>query len=523
MHLQIFKENFQRGFSPKYFFIAVVYFSLSFIGILHHEIWLDEAHHFLLARDSGSIAELIYNARYDGHPLLWNFMLYALTRFTHDPFYMQLFHILISLSAVIVFLRNAPFTDFFKVPFVFGYFMFYEYNIISRNYSLGVLFLFTSCTLLCSAKKKYTAILVFLLLLSYTHLFSLFCAVSIFIVTVISYRFDSKKKISRLKFRIACTVFVFAVLFILWSIIPPPDHFLHQYDTDPYLSFKRIGKAFSLFFKGMYHFPNFFKYHFWNTNLLVDISKNLSVIPSVICFLIPFILFHNKPLSLLVFYLSSITIALFIFWSPIIAGVRYFGYITLLLITSLWLSKYSPEKNTLFPEKIYLKLKRFNSRFKVSIMYSILFIQFFSSLIVYSLDLSKPFSEGKEVAEYLVEKNYAQDNIVVSHQSSAPPISAYLNKKLFYAEANEFGSFCKWNTHPFVIDKEELISRLKKSNFQKSILVLNDSLFQDFGDSSLPVYSDAQLKIFYLAKFDKGIMKSENYRLYEVRKEVEKN
>src|SRR5207237_1783887 len=131
----IFQKNFKPSFPPVYYFIAAVYFALSLVGILHHEIWLDEMHHFLLARDSRNISELIFNARYDGHPLLWDSVLLLLTRFTHDPFYMQLLHIIISLAMVIAFLRNSPFTLMFKLFFVFGYFMFYEYNIISRNYS----------------------------------------------------------------------------------------------------------------------------------------------------------------------------------------------------------------------------------------------------------------------------------------------------------------------------------------------------------------------------------------------------
>lgn len=34
--------------------LTLVYFVISLIGIQHHELWLDESHHWLLARDSGS-------------------------------------------------------------------------------------------------------------------------------------------------------------------------------------------------------------------------------------------------------------------------------------------------------------------------------------------------------------------------------------------------------------------------------------------------------------------------------------
>src|SRR6185436_17354560 len=134
--MQLYTKDFKPAFPLHYVFIAAIYFALSLIGILHHEAWLDETHHFLLARDSNSLRELAYNAHYDGHPLLWNIMLFAITRFTPNLFYMQLLHIFIALTAVIIFLRNAPFHDLFKILFVFGYFMLYEYNIISRNYAI---------------------------------------------------------------------------------------------------------------------------------------------------------------------------------------------------------------------------------------------------------------------------------------------------------------------------------------------------------------------------------------------------
>src|SRR5690349_8080021 len=69
--------------------VMLAFGTLSLQGVYHHEIWLDEAHHWLLARDSDSFSNLVYHARYDGHPLLWNLILFALTRFTYDPFWMQ--------------------------------------------------------------------------------------------------------------------------------------------------------------------------------------------------------------------------------------------------------------------------------------------------------------------------------------------------------------------------------------------------------------------------------------------------
>lgn len=517
--MRIFSDSHHPAFPIRYWAICIFYFILSLVGILHHEIWLDEMHHFLLAKDSDSIRELAFNARYDGHPLLWDSMLFFLTRFTHNPFYMQLLHILIALAAVIIFLRNSPFTDLFKILFVFGYFMLFEYNVISRNYAVSILLLFICCSLICTKKRNYTALVIALLVLSYTHLFSLICSVSIFIVTISLYVKDNEKKIQKSGFLFLCIAYLLVTVFMLWSIVPPADHILLSYDTTPYLSFKRIGKAFSIFFKGLYHLPDFTKYNFWNTNLFVDVSKNMSIVPSVFCFIIPLFIFFDKPQSLLVFYLSAIGIAAFIFWSPILAGVRYFGFIFLLFILALWLSYFFPDASPdKLPANLTFRMRQLNQRIKIPFVYSILFLQLFSSVIAYSLDIIRPFSEGKAVAEYLKEKKLTGKTIVVNFQSSGPPISGYLDQKVYYPETGELGSFCKWNVNPKRMNKNKLISRIKKINAKDFILILNDSMLNVSHDFKEPVYADDELKIFLLSSFQQGIMRTENYRLYEVRK-----
>src|SRR5215204_4993221 len=88
-----------------------LFFILTLTGILRHELWLDEAQHFLIARDSGSLPELFRNMRYDGHVQLWNYLLFFIVHYiSADPLAMQLLHLLIINAAVLLFLRFAPFS-----------------------------------------------------------------------------------------------------------------------------------------------------------------------------------------------------------------------------------------------------------------------------------------------------------------------------------------------------------------------------------------------------------------------------
>lgn len=517
--MKLFVDKQTSSFTIGYAFIVLIYFGLSLFGVLHHEVWLDEAHHWLLARDSSTIKELIFNARYDGHPLLWNILLFIITRFTHEVFFMQLLNIIFSSIAIIIFLKKAPFNYLFKFLFVFGYFIFYEYNIISRNYSISFLFLMISVSLICERQKIYPLIFISLLVLANTHLFSLFCSVSLFIAIVILFFKEQHSEKEKIKFIAGSFLFIILIAVVLWSIIPPPGHFLEQKYVDSYLSFKRIGKGFSIYFKGFFHMPNFFKYNFWNTNLWVDASKNVTAGLSIVCFVIPFIILYNKPISIFVFYFSTLSIALFIFWSPIVPGVRYFGYVWIMFVVALWMRELSVSQKFKFSDSLDKKLKSISEYVKLPFIYSILAMQVISAFTAYAIDVKRPFSESKNVVNYLAQNDWSSKMIVLSNQCAGCSVSAYLNKKLFYPETNGWGSFCKWNTNPMVIDKDALVSRLGSINSKSFLFIRNGPwIYPDTQIPGMNVFEDKKMKMYFLTKFDKGTMKGENYWLYKVEK-----
>ncbi|NJN29030.1 MAG: hypothetical protein HC824_00060 [Synechococcales cyanobacterium RM1_1_8] len=129
-------------------FILVFGFALlALLGVLHHELWEDELQAWMLARDSGSPWELLHNMRFEGHPALWHILLFGLTQFGHDPFMMQILHLLIAIGFVSLINFCSPFSQTQKIFLTFSYFFLYEYTVISRSYGLGVFLAFLFCSL----------------------------------------------------------------------------------------------------------------------------------------------------------------------------------------------------------------------------------------------------------------------------------------------------------------------------------------------------------------------------------------
>lgn len=117
-----------------------------------HEMWRDELQAWLLARDSGSLAELWRNTRYEGHPVLWHLMLFALARLDAPLAAMQVLHWAIATAAAALLLHRAPFPFAARLAVVFSYLPFFEYGVIARNYAVTVLGLLLFAALLARSR-----------------------------------------------------------------------------------------------------------------------------------------------------------------------------------------------------------------------------------------------------------------------------------------------------------------------------------------------------------------------------------
>ena len=122
IHTQIEQEIIDKNISSKFvWIITFLFFSVSFFGILHHEMWRDELQSWLVAKDAHSIAELFKNSTYEGHPMGWYLLLFFVNIFTSSPFAMQILNVLIGTAFIFLFVKHSGFSLLQSVLFVFGY------------------------------------------------------------------------------------------------------------------------------------------------------------------------------------------------------------------------------------------------------------------------------------------------------------------------------------------------------------------------------------------------------------------
>jgi len=495
------------------FIVLVLFAILSFVGILHHEMWLDEMNWWMAARDSSTYLAYLQNTTYAGHRGIWEVIVYFVSRFTAQPLSIQLLSIGISCLAVFLFLKHAPFSIPFKVAVVFSFFFLYAYNIISRGYNLTWLLLTVFCILFSKEKRNYPLLFTVLVMLACVHLFSLILSMVLFIVFLLS---DKRNKKANLLYVLGFAIIAFLIII---SILPPEGSIFVNIANGGFWSADRISKTISFLVKGLYPLPDISLPGFWNTNFLVSHFKLLSILLTFCSFIIPGILFYDKPLVLFFYCASIMLIMAALFMLRFFTGVHYMGYSFMILVTALWLSYDSRMKGK--TTGIFLSNVR-NYTCK-PFVWSILLCQVLSGFYVLLADYKRPFSEGKAVAAYIQQANAAKPLVISASLYSGISIAGYLNSSIYYPALNRFGTFVNW-VPDYPIPEPEIFRRITHNmdstkNLNTFITIANDWDGLDSLTTQVKNrFSNGAYSIKEEKQFCNAILKGEDYTVYWIRK-----
>jgi hypothetical protein len=477
---------------------VLAFFSLGLILLLRHEMWQDEWQAWLIATASPSLPDLFLNLRYEGHPGLWHFGLFLISRVTHSPLGMQLLHLLVATCSVYVFLKYSPFTWPEKILFIFGYFSFYEYAAISRNYGLGVLGLFSFCAIFCvPPPRNYLLLAVILFLLCQTSVYGLMIAM---VLGVILFGAAFRDQAASTWKAIATLVIV--LLGICLSVIqltPPADSSFAvgwKFDVDlPYLM-GTLGTV----WKSYIPIPAPV-YHFWGTNLISD--PRWQSLLSLILLVFGLLLFIRQPVPLFLYSVGTVGILAFTYVKyP--GALRHHGHLFLLFIASLWLSSsYPHQKNYSSFIQVLSDLCQTNRHRVVLVL---LTVHLVAGVTAASLDLVFPFSASEATARFIKQHQLDRMLILGHPDDAASSVAGYLGRQIYYPASHRWGSFVVWNQkREKDLEPEKLLKQageLSRQYQQDALLLLNYEL------------PDGEFPVILIQKFTHSMVPEENYYLY---------
>ncbi|PHK14620.1 hypothetical protein VF10_30915, partial [Nostoc linckia z13] len=302
-------------------------------------------------------------------------------------------------------------------------------------------------------------------------------------------------------------IILFSFILCIYIITPPTDSYLYgglnngwimQLDFRHFL--RSIGRIF-----GSY---------------LLIIPQHKRWIDLIICSIIVLLIatltlikLSKKPVSLFLYITGNFVILAFTYLR--FPGMpRHFGHFYLILIASLWLANYYQESLGLF-NKFSLRPNLIKSVYKWHhiVLMLILYIHFLGGIYSFSRDLVVPFSASRQTAQYIKKSGLDKEFIVASRDANMAALSGYLNRKFYYPELKQMGSFTLFNKNRQDVEETEILNQINslfqnQGNQNKILLILNKKLNINRND----------LKITWIKDFEKNWIDSERYYLYWVDK-----
>jgi len=407
-----------RRASLFYGLILAVYAVITCITLCHHELWRDEALTWVVARDAGFF-ELFRVAALEGHPSLWYLLLMPFAKFGMPCFTMLLIHWSLAVAAVAVFLWCAPFPKITKVLFVFSYYMFWEYCLSIRFYTLGILLIF-SLTALHRDRFRFPILYATLLvLLLNTSIPVMFIAIALFLVYVWDYIALNDK---RPRVKLAIVLMVLGIIAAYLQIGKFPGSIIQESFSWKTASANELTAVVQAFF-------------------VSDPRGVLVLAGFAILALVGYVLV-TKPASLLILgiHLAG-NFGIFLFLT---GGTRHHGLILIGILVSLWLAAYYPDSELSIFRSIRTHLPDFNQRWHtcmVALNLSLL-MALPIGVSMHRLDLKYQYSGSKKMAQFIRANYLDRYPIAAWRDAQTFPVLVYLPGKQFWcAGLKKYGTY----------------------------------------------------------------------------------
>ena len=461
-----------RGFA---LLLSLVFLGLGSLSIFHHEMWRDELQAWMIAKDSFTMSDLFQNLRYDGHPSLWYLPLYVITRFTAQPYAMQILHILLAFGAVYVFARYSPFPRWQKVLFVFGYLPFYEYAVISRNYAIGILLIFGYCALFPMRRKRLLLLSVVLALLSNASAYAFMIAAGLAFTLLVAWYADKRSgtpwDIARWKVALSVAIIVVGLGLSAWTMKPKPDHGLYR-DWHTKITVGEVALAVSTVAVGHTLVPDMF--YQWTVTPKGLTILGLQAILGALLIAYSVCLFARKPVSLFAYIATTGPILLFDY-VKFAGSVRHHGHYFIIFIVCLWLSAYYKERQLKWP--VADRVTSACARSARLIVPALLMVQLACGIAATARDLARPFSMSKATADFIRANHMTDMLIIADRDSPVSPVVGYINRRVYYPTQRRFGTFVTYNqTRIEIFGKPEFFedtSRLVSQQKRDALFILH--------------------------------------------------
>ncbi|MBP7284171.1 MAG: hypothetical protein KBA66_21480 [Leptospiraceae bacterium] len=441
------------------YFLLFLYILLVSYVTIHHEVWRDEADSWLVARDI-SYSGLFQFTRNSGHPSFWYWILIPFAKFDFPYYTLSIIHLSLAIAVVYLILFHSTLNKYLVILLIFGYYFFFEYAVVARNYALSNFLLFLIAAIY---KKRFEKPILFgmlLFLLANANMYATIIASGIGLLYLIEI-IEEKKYTSNIM--LGFSLIVLGGIACLAQVYPSNDRQVSPTDS------------------GLFFVINYNAIFLATAHAFAPGVMSLLALFSLVLFPVSLVFFYRTK-KVFIFFIWVICILFFFFTFIYMGGYRHAGFLLMTLIFSLWIKPYyeiEKESEVIYDSLFsYVISKLFYILFIISLLFSLRFSYKESKKeILYS------YSNAKEMSEYILANGYDSDDyIIVAHNlDRGKTILYYLkNKKTFYYPAlDSFGSYMLWDkkmSNAVKLKVQDMLPKTReKFAGKENILFLSDT------------------------------------------------
>lgn len=402
-----------------------------------HEPWRDEYQALLLANGSSGFTDVVWRARYEGHPSLWYLILYLIPGTWDQVAVAKAVAVAIMAGAGWLIAFRAPFSNTIKAGVLFGYFFCYEYSAFFRNYGLAVLFFLLAIALLRSGRpeRRWTAFIP-LSLLPFTQIYGALLSAALF--ASILYMQWRGERILSMRSAIAATgLYLIAFAVAIWDLAPAADaNFYGSWSLEG----SKVLDAMTIPAKVFLPFPAVVPWN-WDGTLIAELanrtgptaSKWLLTSVSLALITCATLTLRMKRSAQVLFLCSSLFILSFCALR-FHGSLRHQGLIFIAYIGALWLARTDRSGQA---KDVPVKMRAF--------LPFILVVQVAAGITMTMADMLHPFSGSVGTAQFLRDSGRGQSAIYSACEDRGISIAGALNRPVYYPIIHRNATYMDWN------------------------------------------------------------------------------
>jgi hypothetical protein len=402
---------------------TILYTAATLAKSLRHIFWGDEWQTWMMAKMQPSLALLLREVHYEGHPPFWYVLEHYLSRMWDDPASIKIVHALFASATVWMIWKYGPFSLMEKILLPFGYFFIFEYSTIARSYAPGILLAVIVAANFRRLRDRPASLGILLLLMAQISIFGMVLSMALAAAVMIEWRRDETPALAW----ILPAALALSLLIYFLTTRQPPDGTQSQWMNDWY-HLRPLSAAAHLF-DAYVPLPKWDS-RWWGSQI-IDVDERLRALLGVVIFCVAAVALCRTTAAraLLIVGTGAVFAITFLIYT---GALRHWGHYFIILLLAVWIDRRLRESpRNPWPDRAFVVL---------------LVIQTVAGIMATLLDFRQPFSASRATAQ-LIQQLAPTLPIAGKMDSQTLPISGELNRPIYSIRSGRYQWYGRYDTH----------------------------------------------------------------------------